>query len=92
MSIRQIKKKQKPTYITISFSYAYLNGFERFIVSSPCVQIRVHRPRRAISPRMTDLDVSKVEIWQSTIGTLTVHKHSLRNIVRIVSRNDVIYI
>lgn len=39
--------------MTISFSYAYLKGFDRLIVSSPCVQIEVQRPRRAISPRMT---------------------------------------
>lgn len=41
------------THMTISFSYAYLNGFERLMVSSPCVHIDVQRPRRAMSPRMT---------------------------------------
>ena len=40
-------------YMTISFSYAYLKGLDRRIVSSPCVQIAVHRPSRAMSPRMT---------------------------------------
>lgn len=40
-------------HMTISFSYAYLKGFERLMVSSPCVHINVHLPRRAISPRMT---------------------------------------
>jgi hypothetical protein len=39
--------------MTISFSYAYLKGLDRRIVSSPCVQIAVHRPSRAMSPRMT---------------------------------------
>ena len=42
------------THITISFSYAYLNGFERFMVSSPCVEIRVHRPSLAMSPLITE--------------------------------------
>lgn len=40
-------------YITISFSYAYLKGFERLMVSSPCVHIKVQRPRRAMSPLIT---------------------------------------
>jgi hypothetical protein len=39
--------------MTISFSYAYLKGFDRRMVSSPWVQIAVHRPSRAMSPRMT---------------------------------------
>lgn len=39
--------------MTISFSYAYLNGFDRRMVSSPWVQIAVQRPSRAMSPRMT---------------------------------------
>jgi hypothetical protein len=39
--------------MTISFSYAYLNGLERLIVSSLWVVTAVHLPRRAISPLMT---------------------------------------
>lgn len=39
--------------MTISFSYVYLNGLLRRIVSSPRVTMSVHRPRRATSPRMT---------------------------------------
>lgn len=41
------------TYMTISFSYAYLNGLLRLIVSSDCVVTAVHRPSRATSPLMT---------------------------------------
>lgn len=41
------------THMTISFSYAYLKGFERLMVSSLWVQMSVQRPSRAISPRMT---------------------------------------
>jgi len=44
---------KRDTHMTISFSYAYLNGFDRLMVSSPSVQIIVHRPNRAMSPRMT---------------------------------------
>lgn len=40
--------------MTISFSYAYLNGFDRRIVSSPRVQMAVHLPKRAMSPRRTE--------------------------------------
>lgn len=40
--------------MTISFSYAYLKGLERLIVSSPCVVTAVQRPRRATSPRRTE--------------------------------------
>lgn len=39
--------------MTISFSYAYLKGFDRFIVSTPSVQIAVHRPNLAMSPLIT---------------------------------------
>jgi hypothetical protein len=39
--------------MTISFSYVYLKGLLRLIVSSPFVTISVHRPSRATSPRMT---------------------------------------
>jgi hypothetical protein len=41
-------------YITITFSYAYLNRFECLMVSSPCVHIIVQRLNRAISPRMIE--------------------------------------
>jgi hypothetical protein len=44
--------------MTISFSYVYLNGLLRRIVSSPRVTMSVHRPSRATSPRMTGLGAS----------------------------------
>ncbi len=54
MSKRPLFTIVSQTYITISFSYAYLNGFDRLILSSLCVVVTaVHRLKRAISPRMT---------------------------------------
>lgn len=41
--------------MTISFSYAYLNGLLRLIVSSDSVTKAVHLDNRAISPRMTGI-------------------------------------
>lgn len=39
--------------MTISFSYAYLKGLLRLMVSSDSVTNAVHLDNRAISPRMT---------------------------------------
>lgn len=70
--------------MTISFSYAYLKGFERLMVSSPCVHIDVQRPSRAMSPRMTA--ASSVSC-QSVYGGVahTVHEYGLRDVVSIVT-------
>ena len=72
--------------MTISFSYAYLNGLDRFIVSSLCVVTAVHRLSRATSPRMTGRQKSL-----RTAPKLTVHKDCLGDIVRVVSGDDVVY-
>ena len=76
--------------MTISFSYAYLKGLDRRIVSSPCVQIAVHRPSRAMSPRMT-VHECRVLPHVRARKKRTVHEHRLGDVVCIVARNDVIH-
>lgn len=48
--------------MTISFSYVYLNGLERRMVSSPSVDICVHLPRRAMSPLITTRTVKQCRV------------------------------
>lgn len=60
-------------------------------MSSPCVHIKVHRPRRAISPRITKGEESASND-RRCCTTPTVHKHSLGNIVSVMTRDDVVYI
>ena len=77
--------------MTISFSYAYLKGLDRRIVSSPCVQIAVHRPSRAMSPRMTAHGCDLMLVFGGLRDNRTVHEHRLGDVVRIVARNDMIH-
>jgi hypothetical protein len=60
-------------------------------VSSPCVHIKVHRPRRAISPRITKRR-RKVSASDQQYGDLTIHKHGLSDVIGVMARNDVIHI
>jgi len=76
--------------MTISFSYAYLSGLERRIVSSPCVQMRVQRPSLAMSPRMTKKRVSRIVPRKD--GTFTIHEYSLCDIVCVVAGDNVIHV
>lgn len=45
--------------MTISFSYAYLKGLDRLIVSSDWVVTAVHLLSLATSPRMTEKQVQR---------------------------------
>lgn len=51
--MRRRESREMRAHMTISFSYVYLNGLERRMVSSPSVDICVHLPRRAMSPLIT---------------------------------------
>lgn len=76
--------------MTISFSYAYLNGLDRRTVSSPSVHINVQRPSRAMSPRMTGYYTFSIGIWYRW-PVLTIHQNGLRNIIGIMPGNDMVY-
>lgn len=58
------KDQKNEAHMTISFSYAYLKGLERLIVSSPWVVTAVQRPRRATSPRRTGNQLIRRNQWQ----------------------------
>lgn len=75
------------SYMTISFSYAYLSGFDLRIVSSPCVHIRVHRPSLAISPLMT---ISRINRGHRADLVLTVHQYCLCNVICIVASDNMV--
>jgi hypothetical protein len=74
--------------MTISFSYAYLKGFDRLMVSSPWVQIEVHLPNRAMSPRIT---TSRQHFSTQHRETLAIHENGLSNIVCVVPSHNMIH-
>jgi len=76
--------------MTISFSYAYLNGLDRRMVSSLSVHINVQRPNRAMSPRMTKYYTFSISTWYQP-SVLTIHQNGLRDIIGIVPGNDMVY-
>jgi len=76
--------------MTISFSYAYLNGLDLRTVSSPSVHINVQRPSRAMSPRMTDCYTFSTGMWYQ-LSVLTIHQDRLRKIIGVVPSDDMVY-
>jgi len=84
---QRLEKEYLRAHMTISFSYAYLNGLDRLIVSSPCVHIAVQRPNLAISPRMTE-NVKK--LLNSVKDGHTIHQNSLSYIICVMTGYDVI--
>src|ERR1700752_1107191 len=68
------------------------------MVSSPCVQIAVHRPSRAMSPRMTgydrggdnELSVGYGDKRMEGCGR-TVHEDGLCDVVRVVAGHNMIH-
>jgi regulation of enolase protein 1 (concanavalin A-like superfamily) len=84
----EVDGEKSTTHITISFSYAYLNGLDRLIVSSDWVVTAVHRPKRAISPRMTISECQLLHLYG--FDQLTVHEHCLGDIVRIMPSDDMV--
>lgn len=88
--------------MTISFSYAYLNGLLRLIVrgrpTSPSflsdarslpVVMAVHRSNRAMSPRRTaEKLLSGGRKREKT--RRAIHENRLRHVVGVVPRNDVV--
>ncbi len=76
--------------MTISFSYAYLNGFERLMVSSPSVVTSVHLPSLAISPLMTSRMPFEKDDPPVIDNQPTVHQNRLCDVVCVVASEDVI--
>lgn len=73
--------------MTISFSYAYLNGLDRLMVSSDCVVTAVHLCRRATSPRRTES-----QCWiMAQLSARTVHQDSLGNVIGIVACHNMVH-
>jgi hypothetical protein len=90
--------------MTISFSYAYLNGLLRRTVSivtsadleslSPVV-MEVHRSSRAMSPRNTARGTNNETefiptLWITEEIRPTIHENGLGDIVSVVARDDVV--
>jgi hypothetical protein len=86
--VLELDERGKDAYMTISFSYAYLKGLLRLIVSSDWVTTAVHRPNLAMSPLITSKSAQRLIVC--TVA-LTIHEDSLCYVIRIVSRHDMVH-